>query len=40
MDEAVTFQYVFTLEDGRSEKFEISLNEKLELELIQPPDVF
>jgi hypothetical protein len=40
MDEAVTFQYVFTLEDGRSEQFEISLNEKLELEMIQPPDVF
>lgn len=40
MDEAVTFQYVFTLDSGKTEQFEISLNEKLELELAQPREEF
>jgi hypothetical protein len=40
MDEPVTFEYVFNLVDGCNERFKISLNEKLELELVQPPDVF
>lgn len=40
MDEAVNFRYVFTLESGHVEQFEISLNEKLELVLDQPADEF
>jgi hypothetical protein len=34
MDEAVTFKYVFRLEDGRVERFQIDLDDKLELNTV------